>query len=100
MTSSDVGSKRSDTEALLRSLVETLASIEHERWAHWQRHVHEGCERRPDGALIIPPEMVQRWEVQVNTPYAELSEEEKTSDREQVWRYLPTIIKALENSEP
>jgi hypothetical protein len=31
----------------------------------------------------------------MNTPYTELSDEEKDSDREQVYRYLPTIAAAL-----
>jgi hypothetical protein len=99
MTLSRSGAKRLDSEAILRDLVETLASIEHERWAHWQRYVHQECSRSSDGALTIPPEMARRWEVQINTPYAELSEEEKASDREQVWRYLPTIIEAMQSNE-
>jgi hypothetical protein len=31
----------------------------------------------------------------MSTPYAQLSEREKESDREQVRRYLPVIVKAL-----
>jgi hypothetical protein len=26
-----------------RELIETLAAVEHERWSHWQRHVHSQC---------------------------------------------------------
>jgi hypothetical protein len=29
------------TEEPLSQLIEELAAIEHERWAHWQRHMHE-----------------------------------------------------------
>ncbi len=75
--------------------VERLAAIEHERWAHWQRYVHDHCERKGDGSLVIPAELVARWEIQIETGYPELSEEEKESDREQVYRYLPTIIEVL-----
>lgn len=75
--------------------VERLAAIEHERWAHWQRYVHEQCERQEDGSLVIPAELAERWETQIETPYAELSEQEKDSDREQVHRYLSTIIDML-----
>jgi hypothetical protein len=75
--------------------VELLAAIEHERWASWQRYLHDHCQRLEDGSLVIPPELALRWEAQIETPYADLSEHEKDSDREQVHRYLPTIIDTL-----
>jgi hypothetical protein len=75
--------------------VERLAAIEHDRWASWQRYVHDHCHRLDDGSLVIPADLAARWEVQIQTPYAELSEQEKDSDREQVQRYLPTVIEAL-----
>jgi hypothetical protein len=76
-------------------VVERLAEIEHERWAHWQKYVHDQCERREDGSMVIPAELAARWQAQIETPYADLSEQEKDSDREQVQRYLPTIVQAL-----
>jgi hypothetical protein len=76
-------------------VVERLAEIEHERWAHWQKYVHDQCERREDGSMVIPAELAARWQAQIETPYADLSEQEKDSDREQVQRYLPTIVEAL-----
>ncbi|MFI6853940.1 hypothetical protein [Streptomyces sp. NPDC050416] len=75
--------------------MEELASVEHERWSHWQRYLHSRCSRQSDGSLTIPAELVLRWESQMDTPYAELSEAEKESDREQVRRYLPVITKIL-----
>lgn len=75
--------------------IERLAAIEHERWAHWQRYIHGQCKRQEDGSLVIPAELATRWETQLATPYAELSKHEQDSDREQVRRYLPTIIEAL-----
>ena len=87
-----------DAHALLRSpdLIEELASVEHERWSHWQRYLHEHCVRGVDGSLTIPADLVRHWATQMNTPYTQLSEEEKDSDREQVHRYLPIIAAALE----
>lgn len=79
------------------TLVEELAALEHDRWAHWQRYLHSKCEAHEDGSLSIPAELVQRWTEQVETAYADLTEEEKNSDREQVRRYLPTIAGALVN---
>ena len=77
-------------------VLDRLAEIEHERWAHWQRFVHDSCHEQEDGSLVIPVEMVQRWERQIATPYPDLTEAERSSDIEQVKRYLPTVIEALE----
>ena len=80
----------------LNELLETLASVEHERWSHWQRYMHSKCIPQGDeGALLIPAELAKQWEKQIATPYSELTEEEKESDREQVRKYLPLIIGAL-----
>jgi hypothetical protein len=75
--------------------VERLAAIEHERWAHWQQYLHNQCERQEDGSLTIPVELVARWQAQIGAPYAELSEREKNSDREQVRRYLDVLVEIL-----
>jgi hypothetical protein len=77
-------------------LLETLAAIEHDRWAHWQRYMHAQCRPGADGALVIPAELVARWTQQLSTPYIELPEPQKESDREQVRRYLPAIEAALD----
>ncbi|UFW51112.1 MULTISPECIES: hypothetical protein [Bradyrhizobium] len=79
----------------LEQLTEVLANIEHERWAHWQRYVHDHCDRAPDGSLVIPAELVARWEQQIACPFSKLSESEKESDRDQVRRYLPIILQAF-----
>ncbi len=76
-------------------LMRRLATAEHERWAHWQRYVHDHGERREDGSLVIPAELVARWEEQIATPYGQLSPEEQKSDQDQVRRYLPIITEAL-----
>jgi hypothetical protein len=58
--------------------------------------VHSKCiPQGNDGALLIPPDLVARWEKQIGTPYSELSDKEKESDREQVRKYLPLIIAAI-----
>jgi len=82
-------------EAALGRMIEALASIEHERWAHWQRYVHGKGQLQADGSLLIPADSVQRWERQIATPYTALSEEEKKSDRDQVQRYLSIIAEGL-----
>jgi hypothetical protein len=80
---------------LIDELVEELAAIEHARWAKWQQYLHGKAQPRADGSLVIPSELVRRWEHQIETPYSELSEKEKESDREQVRAYLDIIKRAL-----
>ena len=82
-------------EDLLGGLIEQLAAVEHERWSHWQRYVHSKCIRQPDGSLLLPANLVARWEKQIDTKYAELDDQERESDREQVRKYLPPIASAL-----
>lgn len=86
---------RTKVKEILDGMLEDLAAIEHERWAHWQSHVHSHGVQRADGSLLIPADLVQRWNRQITTPYAELSESEKESDREQVRRYLSAIESAF-----
>ena len=76
-------------------VLDRLAAVEHERWAHWQRYLHDQCEKCDDGSLVIPADLVRRWEEQFSTPYADLSVEEQHSDQEQVLKYLPVVIEAL-----
>jgi tRNA A37 threonylcarbamoyladenosine synthetase subunit TsaC/SUA5/YrdC len=84
-------------------LIEQLAAIEHERWADWQRWMHEQCypitcaDNIP--RMAIPQDLWERWERQIATPYAELSEREKQSDRDQVARYWP-LIEPLLKEDP
>jgi hypothetical protein len=75
--------------------LEALASVEHERWSHWQRYLHSRCTMRSDGSLVIPAEQVHQWTRQMTTPYADLAEEEKESDREQAREYIAALRKAL-----
>lgn len=79
----------------LEEALDVLADIEHERWAHWQKYMHQKGERRSDGSLVLPAELVEQWDRQIATPFADLSDAEKDSDREQVRKYLPAIGKIL-----
>lgn len=66
-------------------LVEQLAALAHEQWSGWMLHLwgHD-C-----------PEAQARWLRQVDTPYADLSEDEKESDRKEARRVLAVFKAAL-----
>jgi hypothetical protein len=61
------------------------------------RYLYSVCLRAEDapipapGSLIIAPALVERWQRQMATPYADLSEEEKASDRAEADRVLALI---------
>lgn len=74
-------------------LREQLAAIEHERWSDWQNYVHKVY---LEGNF---KEFMLRWQKQIATPYAELSDQEKASDMEQVDRYWNLIEEYISNRE-
>ncbi len=82
-----------------KTLVERLAAIEHERWSHWQRYMHGKATKQEDGSLLSPADLVERWEKQIATDYADLPADEQESDKEQVERYLPIIEDAFRSGE-
>jgi hypothetical protein len=91
--------KHDEVEKILGGLVERLAAIEHERWSHWQRYMHSKCLAQPDGSLLIPADLVSRWEKQIATRYSDLDERGKESDRDQVRKYLPLLASELANEK-
>lgn len=93
----DAATARSSAMTSRDELFEKLAAIEHERWSDWQRWLHYGAGtfRNPAGTITLGKADVDRWERQMNTPYEELSEREKESDREQVRRYWSLLQEFL-----
>ena len=83
------------------SLREALAALEHEQWAHWTRYMlgalkeviglgfYEARDNNID--LSVVREHLARWERQIATPYAELTEAEKNSDREWADKVLAEV---------
>lgn len=77
-------------------LIETLASIEHARWADWQKYLHSKFEPVGVGSegsdFCLPRGYVENLERQIVQPYAMLSEAEKQADRDEVMRSWPVIV--------
>lgn len=82
-----------------REFIEKGADLEHDRWAKWQKYFFSKCLIKPQHEVggqddrfvyfALPKDLYERWNRQIDTPYIDLSEQEKESDREQVRPYLP-----------
>ena len=91
--------RQDDIKSLIEwvdSKLENWASDEHDRWARWQAYVFSKSEWTGNGYLI-PKDLCERWQRQIDTPYEKLSEQEKESDRKEVRKYLDDIISYLQS---
>jgi hypothetical protein len=78
-----------------REFVEAGAALEHERWARWQAYLFSRCIRNTDGSMTMSREDVEHWQRQIETPYSQLSETEKESDRKESRSYLSLVRAAI-----
>ena len=88
-------------------IAEALAALEHEQWAHWTRYMLgvlveplgmglnearvKGIETK---GMAKAREALERWRRQIETPYAELTEDEKDSDREWAQKVMALLSDA------
>lgn len=77
---------------------EKLAALMHEIWGEWwdyqfQKGYHKQIMGEWHNTFIIPDDLVKRWNRQKNTPYDDLSEEEKNGDRKVADKVL-ALLKA------
>lgn len=70
---------------------EVLADTQHSIWSHWMVYLFSRCTKNDDGSMTIPPDLVERWNRQLDTPYQDLSEAEKGSDRDQADKVIRSI---------
>ena len=78
------------------SVPETLAALEHEQWAHWTKHLLDTlCDRY---ALPADDPEIRRWRQLIQTPYADLSEHSKASDRVWAQKALAAVAEPLETA--
>ena len=69
-------------------LREELADLAHEVWAGWWRYQSTFGQTTPNSSMLLAGEKVTRWSRQARTPYEDLTEQEKQSDREIADRYM------------
>lgn len=97
--SSDAGKALAERVGALDSLetLERLANLAHEQWSGWMQYLFEKSTKNQDGTVTIPAWAVERWQRQVATPYADLSEQEKESDRREARRVITVLKEAKYN---
>jgi len=75
---------------------EQLANLCHEQWSGWMEYLFSKGEFMDiDGTWVMPAWAVERWKHQMNTPYEQLSEEEKDSDRTEADKFLALLPGAI-----
>lgn len=72
-------------------LIEALSDYAHEAWSGWMRYMFAKSPLNDDGTWTMPVSFVERWQRQMNTPYIELPESEKKSDRDEARRILAVV---------
>lgn len=80
-------------------LREQLAANQHDIWAHWMRYLFSRTLSGNAEGVIIPNDLVIRWQRQVDTPYARLAESERESDRRQADKVLAVVGPHLADSQ-
>ena len=82
------------------ALVEAMADEIHQVWANWMKYMFsqghvDVVHSYQQGSWVMQSEKVERWHRQMHTPYAQLSESEKVSDREIAQKYIAIYRAAL-----
>lgn len=72
-------------------LRERLANLAHEQWSGWMHCLFLKGTFNGDGSYTIPQWAVKRWQRQMITPFAKLSEEEKESDRAEADKFIEVL---------
>lgn len=71
------------SEVFSQLQIDAVAKYAHEAWAGWMKYMFDKSTRNEDGTITIPQWAVERWERQMNTPYAKLPTAEQKSDIEE-----------------
>jgi hypothetical protein len=72
--------------------LERMADVVHQVWCNWMEYLFTKGWTLQDKGFKIDSGSVKRWKRQMKRPYAELSEDEKQSDRDIARRYLDLTI--------
>ena len=67
---------------------ELFAKLAHKQWSGWMTYLFSKSQMNSDGSCTIPQWAVKRWTLQLNTEYANLSHDEKESDRKEADKFI------------
>lgn len=76
---------------------EDLAEYAHDAWGGWMKYLfskgiiqnrYNSVTGTFEDELVLPAWAVERWQRQMNTPYSDLPENEKESDRKEADRMI------------
>ena len=71
---------------------EALARYSHDdAWSGWMRYMFSKGIFNDDGTWTMPATFVERWQRQMETPYDQLTEQEKQSDRAEADKMLAVL---------
>lgn len=73
------------------SLREDLANLAHRQWSGWMEHLFSKATTHVGGSVHIHSGDAERWKRQIKTPYVNLSEAEKDSDRKEADRVVEVL---------
>ena len=76
-------------------LTELAADLSHKQWIGWMKHLFSKGTKRNDGAIVLPPGWVKRWERQMATPYEDLCERDKEVDRAEGQKYVDLVMREM-----
>jgi len=85
-------------EKIIEEFIEKGANLEHERWARWQEYMFSKFVEHSNGKgeyVCLSSDLFKRWSRQIKTPYSNLTEAEKESDRKETRNYIPLLEQAL-----
>lgn len=79
----------------MNNIREGLSDYAHRAWSGWMEYLFGKCTINRQGDCVIPRELYKRWYRQMKTPYENLPENEKESDRCEADRMIEIITDGL-----
>ena len=79
----------------MENLLEDLAELEHKQWAHWTKYMLNRLDEMQKKGINSTIQ-IEYWHRQIATPYSELSEKEKDSDRSWASKSLEITAKQID----
>ena len=79
------------TETVTDELREQIADVQHAIWSHWMAYMFTCGTFNEDGSWTMPAAKALRWQRQALTEYADLTEKERESDRDQADKVLNVL---------